>query len=361
MHIAVVGAGAAGLAAARALRQRHPEVSITIYEKSRGLGGRAATRRRDSFAFDHGAQVIKAPSGAVRRLLLEELDTGDLRVIERPVWAFDSAGSVVPGDPALNAETSYYYRDGNNRLGKLLAEGLDVRREVRIGSLKCKMQNAQLTASAISHFAPCTSYELYDTSGEQVGSANAVLLTAPAGQSAEIVAASELDASLKEQLAAALARGVYRRCISLALAYARPLERPYYALINADRTHPIAWLALEHTKGAERCPPGHSLLLAQMAPGWSNAHWDDPADQIGPQVAALASDILGEDLRRPLWWDRQGWRYSQPDATCDFGALNSTGSGLFFAGDFAAGQGRVHLALESGWRAAELLEAYVKA
>jgi hypothetical protein len=343
MQIAVVGAGAAGLAAARALRQRHPTLAITLYEKSRGLGGRAATRRRDGFAFDHGAQVIKAPSDAVRRLLLEELDARDLLVIDRPVWTFDGAGSVAAGDAALNAETSYYYRDGNNRLGKLLGEGLDVRRAVRIG--------------AIRHGS---AFELYDTDGQSVGAADAVLFTAPAGQSAEIVAASELDAALKQQLAAELARGVYRRCISIALAYAQPLERPYYALINADRTHPMAWLALEHTKGSERCPTGHSLLIAQMAPAWSKANWDAPVDEIGPQVATLVSEILGEDLRRPLWWDRQGWRYSQPDASCDFAALNSTGSGLFFAGDFAAGQGRVHLALESGWHAATLIESYLK-
>ncbi|PMP81742.1 MAG: FAD-dependent oxidoreductase, partial [Roseiflexus castenholzii] len=44
MHLAIIGAGMAGLSAARELRQRHPDLSITIYEKSRGVGGRVATR-----------------------------------------------------------------------------------------------------------------------------------------------------------------------------------------------------------------------------------------------------------------------------------------------------------------------------
>jgi renalase len=344
-RLAIVGAGPAGLTAARALRRSRPQLEIAIYEKSRGLGGRVATRRRDGFAFDHGAQVIKAPSDAVRRLLEEELDAADLRRVERPVWVFDASGAVSPGDQALNAETSYCYRDGNNRLGKLLADGLDVRREVRIASL--------------ARGASAQSFTLYDAGGAEVGEADVVLLTAPAGQSAEIVAASELDAGLKERLAGELGRGVYRRCVSLALAYARPLERPYYALVNADRGHPVAWLALEHTKGPDRCPPGHSLLIAQMAPGWSREHWDAPADAIGPTVAGLASALVGEDLGEPLWYDRQGWRYSQPDAACDFDALNDTGAGLFFAGDFAARQGRVHLAIESGWRAAARIDAFL--
>jgi renalase len=196
-----------------------------------------------------------------------------------------------------------------------------------------------------------------DTAGVSHGAFDAVLLTAPAGQSAEIVAASELAAEHRARAAAELGRATYRRCVSLALAYDRPLERPFYALLNADRAHPIAWLALEHAKGPERCPPGHSLLIAQMAPGWSSERWDDSADAIGPEVAAMVSELLGEDLRRPLWWDRQGWRYALPSAGCDAAAVEQ--DGLFFAGDFAAGQGRVHLAIESGWRAAERIERFL--
>jgi hypothetical protein len=35
--------------------------------------------------------------------------------------------------------------------------------------------------------------------------------------------------------------------------------------------------------------------------------------------------------------------------------LNGTASGLYFAGDFCVGQGRVHLAIENGWQVAELI------
>jgi predicted NAD/FAD-dependent oxidoreductase len=96
-----------------------------------------------------------------------------------------------------------------------------------------------------------------------------------------------------------------------------------------------------------------------MAARWSLERWGDPADVIGPEVAELVSELLGEDLRRPLWWDRQGWRYALPDGRCDFEALNGTGSGLFFAGDFTTGLGRVHLAVESGRRAAERIAAFL--
>ena len=64
----------------------------------------------------------------------------------------------------------------------------------------------------------------------------------------------------------------------------------------------------------------------------------------------------GEDARAPLWCDVQRWRYALPDTSADFATLNASGSGLFFAGDYMSGPGRLHLAIESGWRVASLIE-----
>lgn len=55
----IVGAGAAGLTLARILSQNSK--SVLVLEKSRGLGGRMATRWTDSAKFDHGAQFVKTP------------------------------------------------------------------------------------------------------------------------------------------------------------------------------------------------------------------------------------------------------------------------------------------------------------
>ena len=55
-HIAVVGAGIAGIACARTLIQAGHQV--TVFEKSRGTGGRMATRRTEFGSFDHGTQYF---------------------------------------------------------------------------------------------------------------------------------------------------------------------------------------------------------------------------------------------------------------------------------------------------------------
>lgn len=56
-EIAVIGAGVAGLAAASALHGAGHRV--VVLEKSRGIGGRLATRRtRDGLTYDHGAAIV---------------------------------------------------------------------------------------------------------------------------------------------------------------------------------------------------------------------------------------------------------------------------------------------------------------
>src|SRR5262245_24307187 len=111
MKLAIIGAGVAGLAAARALRRQQPDLEITIYEQSSVLGGRAATSRRDGYTFDHGAQNMRSPTPEIQRLLTEELPSGDLIDIGLPVWTFDGAGALAEGDPAQNAESKWTYRD----------------------------------------------------------------------------------------------------------------------------------------------------------------------------------------------------------------------------------------------------------
>lgn len=349
MKLAVIGAGTAGLAAARLIHQRQPHLTTTIYEKSRGLGGRAATRRREGFVFDHGAQYIKAPSAAVERFLTNELTADLLHDIGYPVWTFDQHNTITEGDRTHNADPKWVYRDGLNRLGKLLASNLDVQREVRIGRLQ------QISA----HNHTGIGYELYHVDGQLVGVADMVLLTPPAPQIVDILNASEIDSGTRETLHAELAKAHYRRCLSLALAYDHTIERPFYALVNTDRAHPISWLGLEHKKGPERCPAGYSLLLPQMAAQFSLEHWETPTESLISLVAAQVSELLGMDLHTPLWGDVQRWRYALPASSADFATLNHTNSGLFFAGDYTIGPGRVHLAIESGWHIVEELERYL--
>ena len=341
MKLAIIGAGMAGLTAAHTLRRAHPAIEVVIFEKSRGVGGRVATRRLHGATFDHGAQYVKAPTPELETLLRQSLPAATLADIALPVWTFDRHNQIAEGDPSQNSEPKWSYSDGITRLAKALAHDLDLRRETPISRI------AQANGS----------YILFDQRAAIVGVADAVLLTPPAPQTHALIAASALPQTAQHIILTELARAAYRPCLSVTLGYPPQLRpRPFYALVNTDRRHPIAWLAYEHRKPGRSDDDQH-VLIAQMAPDWSREHWDDPLPLLTERVAALIGSLLAEDLPLPRWSDRQGWRYALPDGCADFDTLNRAIGGLFFAGDYTAGQGRVHLAIEQGWRVARLIAA----
>ncbi len=337
MNVAIVGAGLAGLAAAGQLRQQRPELTITVWEKSHGVGGRAATRRAHGATFDHGAQYVKGATQAIEQLLREELPHETLVDIARPVWTFDHTGRIQEGDPAQNREAKWTYSDGLTRLSKELAQGLDLRLDARVHHVEHDQSG----------------YRLVDAQGRVMDQVDRVLLTPPAPQTHDLIAASTLPDLPKAALLSELAKVTYRPCLTVTLGYRQMIQEcPFYALVNSDRQHPITWLAYEHLK-PDRNTGNQAVLIAQMAPSWSQSHWDAPLAAITLEVATLVSGLLDEALHAPSWSDRQGWRYALPDGICDFHVLNTVLPGLYFAGDFTAGQGRVHLAVEQGWRVAE--------
>ena len=69
MHtdVVIIGAGIAGLSAARVLRAEGR--SVRVVDKGRGVGGRMASRRIGDARFDHGAQFFTVRSAAFAELV----------------------------------------------------------------------------------------------------------------------------------------------------------------------------------------------------------------------------------------------------------------------------------------------------
>lgn len=320
-----------------------------MFEKSRGVAGRATTRRRtvadEVWRYDHGAQYVKTPDGAARDLVHDVLPADGLVAIEPPVWTFDGAGQVAPGDDGHDRGGKWTYRAGVSELGKLLADasGATVETETRV-------RHVERAASAWVVHTDAGPSDPFD----------AVLLTPPAPQSADLVQASALGADLKALLVDGLRQATYRKIFAVMLAYEQPVSRPgdAYAFVNTDGEHPVSWVAFEEEKPG-RAPRG-SLLVAHMAAGWTRDHYTLALDDLVAAVRPVLGDLLGTPLAEPLWADRQRWRYALPDAAADTEALAlGAEHGLFFAGDFMFGKGRVHLALESGLTAVDHLRSHL--
>lgn len=336
MDLAIVGAGVAGAAAAYELRAA--PVDVTVFERSDSVGGRAATGTTDECLYDHGANYVKAGSERVSELVTEELSTDGLVDVEAPVWTFDESGEITPGDD--RDDHKWTYESGIDELSRRLFAKTDA-------DVEFEKKVARLTHSG-------GTWWLLDDVGTDLGTFDGVLLTPPAPQTAELLDATKWDDEALGELRAAANDVCYRRIYTVLLHYPFAVEYPWYGLVNTDRDHPVGWLSREELKDGH-VPDGGTLFVVQMAPDWSAYRFDAPAGTVRADVADRIADLLDDGrFADPDWSTQRRWRDALPNGGVDVGVLREAErSGLFFAGDWVAGDGRVHLAVESGLEAGE--------
>jgi len=347
--IAIVGAGVSGLAAAFELASEG--YLVRIFEKSRGLSGRAASRSREGCRYDHGANYFHRPEGELADLLFKRLPTRDLIRVEGAILPFDGEGRLQASDPERKGETRWNYGGGISTLGKLLVESAGL--AVEGGSRVLSMERGEGGAWFLS-----------TEEGERHGPFGAVIATLPAPQAVELLAASSFDPEAKGRLRESLARVRYQSQFSVVMNFAAEFSLPggAYALINPDRLHPVAWLGHENRKPG-RIPSGQSVLVAQMSPHWTARHDDEAPDLVAGRayeaVRALLSDADPQAAIRlpsPRWSDCQRWRYALPIESVPPGTLElAEALGLYFAGDSLLNKGRVLGAIGTGLDAARRL------
>lgn len=153
----IIGAGLSGLFLGRKLSEKG--LTFVILEKSRGLGGRIASRRIENVAFDHGAPSLK-PHPLLFELL-REIGIKDAKL----------------GDMGI------YVDDGMTSIPKLMNSNLPIRKE-------CKIVHLQRTENA---------WELHSELGERF-LADKVVLTAPLPQALELLETSNVTIQRKSEL-----------------------------------------------------------------------------------------------------------------------------------------------------------------
>jgi predicted NAD/FAD-dependent oxidoreductase len=156
--VGVVGAGIAGLACAQTLRNNG--VDVTVLEKSRGIGGRVATRRIDSGAsFDHGAQYFTVTDAIFEKQVKLWCDLGVAGVWHGRIVSLQDgefADLQEPRDRFIGVPTM-------NAIAQSLALDLDVRNDVTVQAV-C-LSNGK--------------WQLRDATGTQHGPYDFVISTAP--------------------------------------------------------------------------------------------------------------------------------------------------------------------------------------
>jgi predicted NAD/FAD-dependent oxidoreductase len=336
--IAIVGGGVAGLGAAYALRDRGADV--TLFERDDDLGGRAATRHREGCVYDYGANYLKDEDPLVTDLVTGALSDGLVDVAE-PVWTFDEDGDVSPGRDA--DDHKWTYEDGIATLADRLRAAADptVLTETTVESLERTADGWRIHATVETADAPAETV--------QRGAYDAVVVTPTAPNAADLLAASNWDHPDRERIREAVAAVPYRTIVSVALHYPFAVDPPFYALVNTDREHDVGWLSREECK-PRHVPDGETLLVVQMAPDWSASRYGDGSDAVAGDAAEHAAALLDDDrLADPDWHDVGEWRHALPDDAVAADAVQrARENDLYVAGDWVAGDGRLHAALANG-------------
>jgi predicted NAD/FAD-dependent oxidoreductase len=320
--VIVVGAGVAGLVCARQLQDGGARVRII--EKSRGVGGRCATRRVKGQPVDHGIAFYHGSDPEFLAALREvdgRLDGWPRRVLGEGRACQPRA--FEPGESCLT------FADGVNAFPRRLAAGLEILRETRIEELAVDEGRVRLRGDdGTEHRAP------------------AVVIALPAPQALELITGAEDDAQLVS--AGALLRMVgSSACMTLLAGYDAGAPRPDWDLWYPEDSRVLQLASHDSSKRRE---PKRLVMVYQALPAWSREKLERPVADWTREMLQEASRLIGDHAGRPAWVQSHRWRYARIDHGSEFSrTLLFTlpgGARVGLAGEpFAPGGG-----VEAAWR-----------
>jgi renalase len=283
--IAIIGAGLAGLACANALRAHGH--SVTLFDKSRGPGGRMSTRRAQTdlgeLQFDHGAQYFTSQHPRFAAQVHRWVAQG-----HAAVWANASMATGKPayiGIPSMNAPV------------KALAEGHTIHWNAKATAIHHDAQGWHITLE--------TSPE--NAASETEGSPYAALLIAiPPDQAAPLLA--PWDAAMS----AAAAQTPSAPCWTVMAAFAQPLPKSQ-TILRATSTKdfgPIGWAACNSTKPLRPASALQTWVI-QAPPEWSAANLTMPAEQVSQTLLAALGTALNQEIPEPAYVTAHRWLYAR--------------------------------------------------
>lgn len=318
-RIVVVGAGLAGLCAARRLVDHGADV--VVFDKGRGVGGRMATRRIDTPAgtavFDHGAQFFTARSDRFRDLV--------------STWERD--GVVYEwcrGFGDTDGHPRYASRGGMAALTKHLARDLDVRTSTLVFSVTRHAHDSGWIVT------------LDDGSTH---AADAVVLTCPIPQSYSLIANTSIE------MPNDLLMTDYERTLGVLVV----LDRASAVADPGGRQNPddvFSWVGDNQCKGVSPIP----AVTLHANPAWSLEHWDTPHDDAHAALLAAGREYIGDAEVIASQFKR--WRFATPMKVWPDPFWTDASGSIVLAGDAFAGP-KVEGAVTSGLSAADHLVTHL--
>lgn len=320
--IAIIGAGIAGLVLARELAE---DFDVTVFEKSRGAGGRMSTRRSGPHRLDHGAQYFTARGRRFKAFLRPYLEQGVVALWEGNITTLHKGPKHYK---RIWFEPHYVGQPDMNSLCRELGRDISIQLETEIQPLEGNTGPWPLMTSA----------------GNPLGNFDWVIGTAPAAQLRTLLPAAFSGQPL---LAGARMSG----CMTLMILLSQEPRFSWDAAVVKDSL--LDWVALNHHKpGRDRTRPA---LIAHSTNAWAEQMQTAPDHTVQEMMLAellAQTDLPATDLQ-DITLHR--WHYAAVEEISGQPFLIDEERGLAACGDWCVGS-RVESAFISAVRLAQRLK-----
>ena len=268
MRVVVIGAGLAGLMAAKQLHNNGHDV--VVLDKGKSPGGRLATRRIGDSTLDHGAQFFTVRESEFDHRVQEWVQAGIVRE-----WC--------TGFSSQDGHPRYIGTHGMNGIAKHLAQGLKIH---------CNTFVFEVTRNEDRTW----SIKIDDGT---VFQSDALVVTCPLPQAYSLLIAAHVD------IPEALFSCEYDRTIGLlaVLDGESVVPAPGGAQNPSDS---LQFVADNYMKGISHIP----ALTLHFSPAFSEQHWDDEPHSLHQLLVHHAQPFLGNS--RIVESHVKKWRFATP-------------------------------------------------
>ncbi len=301
--IAVIGAGLSGAFLAQELSQFF---EVTIFEKSRGIGGRTSSRRKDDFSFDHGAQAFCARSKKFKDYLKPFIENkivapwrGKIAILEggkTTLTNFNEEHFVAC--PTMNFLAKTIINSSCHEAPPIGHNTL------QIGHNATNICQSALVAASITTNLNCKVETLsFKNKKWQINSASEnfdfLISTAPPAQTQSLMQ-NFLPAQNQ------IANTQMHACFSLMLGFNEKINLDW--IFAKVKNSPIKLISLNSSKPQRNCE--NTCFVAQTKNSYSNKNLNKNPEEIKQELIAEFEKLTKINCKNAAYQEIHLWRYA---------------------------------------------------
>lgn len=320
--VLIIGAGLSGLAVARSLRA-HSTKKTVILEKSRGPGGRLASKRLGDARADIGAQFITVRDARFRTLIEEAIAAQAIVAWSPRMGKLTAEGLVYSPDNDMRYVGTPYM----NAFARFLADGLTLETQQRVDTVVQTDNGWRVTA------------------GDGVWTARHVVITAPLEQLREMLPDPTLHTMISGFQSLPTWTAVVQSTSPLLTRDGQTLDAAFGE---------GEWFDFLSREGS-RPQRNTDYWVCHAAPAFSQRHIEETAESVALRLCQALEERMNFKSTPVL---AHRWRYARPadpNRTAQKGAVRLA-AGLWACGDGLAG-GRCEGAYLSGLEVADRIRS----